>query len=134
MLFIDSVAVISILLVSLSLSMGIGIGQKVIRLSGLEVKDKTNPNGDIEIKYTCLRPGEKLYDELLVGNNVSETNNALIMRAEEDMLLWNTIKTILSELEMTIMDDDQIKLRELLVQAVPDFKPQCKITDLLHKE
>ena len=58
----------------------------MIKLSGLEVKDESNPDGDIEIKYTGLRPGEKLFEELLIGDNTIETDNALIMRAREDML------------------------------------------------
>ena len=56
------------------------LAEKMIQLSGLHVKDKLNPNGDIEIKYTGLRVGEKLYEELLIGDNVSKTANPLIMR------------------------------------------------------
>jgi FlaA1/EpsC-like NDP-sugar epimerase len=110
------------------------LAKKMIRLSGLEVKDESNPNGDIEIKYTGLRPGEKLYEELLIGNNVSETVNPLIMRAEEEMLVWDELKPILDSLGKAIVDCDQKKLRELLIRVVPDFKPQCEITDVLYKE
>jgi FlaA1/EpsC-like NDP-sugar epimerase len=108
------------------------LAKKMIRLSGLEVKDESNPNGDIEIKYTGLRPGEKLYEELLIGDNVSETDNSMIMRAQEDMIEWNELKLILDELEVAIKKCDQHKLRELLIKAVPDFKPQCEITDILY--
>ena len=59
------------------------LAEKMIRLSGLKVKDKFHPDGDIEIKYTGLRAGEKLYEELLIGGNVSQTDNSLIMRAKE---------------------------------------------------
>jgi FlaA1/EpsC-like NDP-sugar epimerase len=110
------------------------LAKKMIRLSGLEVKDDSNLNGDIEIIYTGLRPGEKLYEELLIGSNVRETNNSLIMRAKEDMLTWDELKPILDGLNRAIMESDQEELRKLLIQAVPEFKPQCGIEDLLYKE
>jgi FlaA1/EpsC-like NDP-sugar epimerase len=110
------------------------LAKKMIRLSGLEVKDESNPDGDIEIKYTGLRPGEKLYEELLIGDNVSETDNPLIMRAQEELLAWDELESILGDLKIAITDCDQKKLRELLIQIVPGFKPQCEITDVLYKE
>jgi len=108
------------------------LAKKMVRLSGLEVKDENNPNGDIEIKYTGLRPGEKLYEELLIGDNVSDTNNPLIMRANEDMLSWDELEPTLNSLKIAITDCDQKKLRELLIQIVPGFKPQCEIVDVLY--
>jgi len=110
------------------------LAKKMIRLSGLEVKDESNPDGDIEIKYTGLRPGEKLYEELLIGDNVSDTDNPLIMRAQEDMLAWDDLEPILNDLQIAITGCDQKKLRELLIQIVPGFKPQCEITDVLYNE
>jgi len=106
---------------------------KMIHLSGLEVKDESHPDGDIEIKYTGLRAGEKLYEELLIGDNVSETDNSLIMRAQEDMLAWDELKPVLDELHGAIESCDHERLRKLLIQIVPDFKPQCGISDLLYK-
>jgi len=108
------------------------MAKKMIRLSGLEVKDELHPDGDIEIIYTGLRPGEKLYEELLIGDNVSETDNPLIMRAEEDMLSWDRLEPILDGLHSAIVDCDQEKLRSLLIQAIPGFKPQIEISDFLH--
>ena len=110
------------------------LAKKMIRLSGLEVKDESNPGGDIEIKYTGLRPGEKLYEELLIGDNVSKTDNPLIMRAEEDMLSWDELESIIVGLESAIKDCNQEKLRELLILAVPDYKPQCNIVDVLFRD
>ena len=110
------------------------LARKMIHLSGLEVKDESHPDGEIEIEYTGLRPGEKLYEELLIGDNVSGTNNPLIMRAEEDMLSWDELEPILNEFEVAIQDCDQEKLRSLLIQVVPGFNPQCGIEDLLYKE
>ncbi len=111
----------------------IDLARKMIRLSGLKVKDKLNPNGDIEIKYTGLRPGEKLYEELLIGDNVSETGNPMIMCAKEEMLVWDDLKLILDGLEKAIDSGDQDKLRQLLKKAVPGFKPQSDITDILYE-
>jgi FlaA1/EpsC-like NDP-sugar epimerase len=110
------------------------LARRMIQLSGLEVKDESNPNGDIEIQYTGLRPGEKLYEELLIGDNVTETENPLIMRAEEDMLPWDELEPILNSLEVAIKDCDHEKLRKVLIQAVPGFKPQCEIMDVLYNE
>jgi FlaA1/EpsC-like NDP-sugar epimerase len=109
------------------------LAKKMIHLSGLEVKDEYNPEGDIEIQITGLRPGEKLYEELLIGDNVSDTDNPRIMRAEEDMLSWDELEPTLDSLKNAIKGCDQKKLRELLVQIVPGFKPQCGITDILYK-
>jgi len=108
------------------------LAQKMIRLSGLRLKDKLNSNGDIEIKFTGLRPGEKLYEELLIGGNVSETDNPMILRAEEEMLAWDDLKLILNELEQAVDSGDQHKLRQLLIKAVPGFKPQSDIADILY--
>ena len=110
----------------------VDLAKKMIRLSGLEVKDKFHPDGDIEIEFTGLRPGEKLYEELLIGGNTSETDNPKIMRAEEEMLNWDDLKIIIDELEMAIDSCDQDKLRQLLIEAVPGFKPQSEITDMLY--
>jgi len=110
------------------------LAKKMIRLSGLEVKDDTHPEGDIEITYTGLRPGEKLYEELLIGDNVSHTDNPLIMRAQEELLTWDELEPILNNLQAAIQDCDQHKLRELLIELVPGFKPQCEISDILYSE
>ena len=108
------------------------LAKKMIRLSGLEVKDNAHPEGDIEITYTGLRPGEKLYEELLIGDNVSHTDNPLIMRAREELLTWDELEPILNNLQTAIQDCDQHKLRELLIELVPGFKPQCEISDILY--
>ena len=110
------------------------LAKKMIHLTGLEVKDEASPKGDIEIQITGLRPGEKLYEELLIGDNVGKTDHPLIMRAEEDMLAWGELESILNGLELAIKDCDHVQLRKLLIQAVPGFKPQCEITDVLYKE
>ena len=110
------------------------LAKKMIKLSGLEVKDKSNPNGDIEIRYSGLRPGEKLFEELLIGNNTIETDNALIMRSREDMLPWDDLKPILENLKEEVESGNNEKIRKILIQLVPTFKPQSKIVDVLHKK
>ena len=110
----------------------VDLAKKMIRLSGLTVKDEFDPDGDIEIEFTGLRPGEKLYEELLIGDNVSETDNPMIMRAEEEMLAWDDLKLIIDQLGEAIDECDQDRLRQLLIKAVPGFRPQCEITDILY--
>jgi FlaA1/EpsC-like NDP-sugar epimerase len=96
---------------------------KMIQLSGLQVLDENNLDGDIEIKYTGLRPGEKLYEELLVGDNVTLTDNKMIMRANEEMIDWDNLKPMLNELKDASINAEQEKIRELLIQIVPVFNP-----------
>ena len=102
---------------------------KMIQLSGLQVLDENNPDGDIEIKYTGLRPGEKLYEELLVGDNVTETDNKMIMRANEVMIDWDNLKPILNELEEASINTEQKKIRELLIRIVPEYNPNSHAID-----
>ena len=89
-------------------------------------------DGDIEIKYTGLRAGEKLYEELLIGNNVSKTENPLIMRAKEDMYVWDELKPLLDSLSKESADSNLQNLRNLLIKIVPVFTPENKINDILH--
>jgi len=110
------------------------LAEKMIILSGLEVKNKSNPNGDIEIHYTGLRPGEKLFEELLIGSNVASTDNPLIMCAKEEMLEWNILKPILDELDKATKDRNYKEIRKLLINLVPEFEPQCEIADLLYED
>lgn len=108
------------------------LAKKMIRLSGLELKDDSNPNGDIEIIYTGLRPGEKLFEELLISDDVSKTDNPLIMRAKEEMLAWSEIESNLEDLRFAIKENNSSKIREILIKVVPLFTPQCEVMDLLH--
>jgi FlaA1/EpsC-like NDP-sugar epimerase len=94
---------------------------KMINLSGLEVRNEDNPDGDIEIHYTGLRPGEKLYEELLVGGKFSLTNNKLIMRAEEEWMDWENLKPLLSEIKKAAeVTDDELYF--LIKKIVPEFE------------
>jgi FlaA1/EpsC-like NDP-sugar epimerase len=108
------------------------LAEKLIRLSGLKVKDENHPEGDVEIKYTGLRPGEKLYEELLIGDNVSETENPLIMRAKEDMFSLDELKKLLDELRISNDNFDYENTRNILKQIVPGFTPDGEIKDILY--
>jgi UDP-N-acetylglucosamine 4,6-dehydratase len=110
------------------------LAHRMIRLSGLEVKDEDHPNGDIAIRFTGLRPGEKLYEELLIGENVSPTDHPLIMRAEEEVLAWEKIQAFLDGFSDAAQQHDQEKIRALFLDAVKGFKPQCGIEDNLYHE
>ena len=95
---------------------------KMINLSGLELLDENNPEGDIEIQFTGLRPGEKLYEELLIDGKFSETENKLIMRTEEEMLPWDKLKPILTEIHNKGTYTTTEELYKLIKKIVPEFK------------
>ena len=102
---------------------------KMIQLSGLVVRDENNPKGDIEIKYTGLRPGEKLYEELLIGDSYLLTENKLIMRAEEEMISWDKLEPVLTKIAEATSNSDEVKLIKLIHQLVPQYKPKYKDID-----
>ncbi len=102
---------------------------KMIHLSGLQLLDSNNQDGDIEIKYTGLRPGEKLYEELLVGKNVKKTENKLIMRAIESMIDWELLEPLLLDLREACINRNQEKIRQILMKIVPEFTPQSPVLD-----
>ncbi len=109
------------------------LAKRMIKLSGLEVKDEQNPDGEIEILYTGLRPGEKLYEELLIGDNVSDTSHSRILRAEEEVIGWNELNAQIERLQKVLEEDDFIEMRAILKQTVSGFVPQCEVNDLLWK-
>ena len=100
------------------------LARKMISLSGLQVQDKNNPDGDIEIIYTGLRPGEKLFEELLVSAKSVKTSHPLIMRAEEEMINWAKLKPALAELEKASNSSDNKEARKLILKLVPEFLPK----------
>ena len=95
---------------------------KMINLSGLQLLDNHNPDGDIEIKCTGIRPGEKLYEELLVGKDATKTENKLIMRANEEMIEWDKLKLTLSMLNKASINNDLEMIQKLIREIIPGFK------------
>ena len=102
------------------------LAKRMIRLSGMEVKDKENPNGDIEIAFTGLRPGEKLYEELLIGNDVSSTEHTKIWRAEEEYFGWKEIENLLNLIKESQENYDLEELRKVFYLSVSGFKHESK--------
>lgn len=100
------------------------LARRMIELSGLCVRDAENPDGDIAIEVVGLRPGEKLYEELLIGNNPASTTHARIMKANEKMMPWATLQPELDALERTIANGSPQTACDHLRRLVPEFSPE----------
>ncbi|EKO3403611.1 polysaccharide biosynthesis protein [Vibrio fluvialis] len=109
----------------------VDLAKNLIRLSGLEVKSSDNPNGDIEIKFTGLRPGEKLYEELLIGDNVQGTEHERIMTASELYLPLKEYSEILDRLDSACHNFDHEAIRSILLETPTGFSPTDGIGDLV---
>lgn len=109
------------------------LAEKMIHLSGLSVRSEKNPYGDIAIEFSGLRPGEKLYEELLIGDDVIATEHPMIMRANEDHLSWDDFKAVLRELVQAVEQDDYDCVRKLLRQTVSGYAPEGEIVDWIHQ-
>ena len=110
------------------------LARKLILLSGYSVKEAVAPDGDIEIKCTGLRPGEKLYEELLIGNNVAGTSHERIMSAREVMLQWHEVDELLIKLDKACHEFDHELIREILLSAPTGFNPTDGICDLVWQQ
>ena len=107
------------------------LATKMIRLSGLTVMDKSNADGDIAIEYTGLRPGEKLFEELLIGDDITKTEHRRIMSAHEAWLPWVELEKILVKLDEACHQFAHEDIRRLLLQAPTGFVPKDGICDLV---
>ncbi|MDP2830348.1 MAG: nucleoside-diphosphate sugar epimerase/dehydratase [Sulfuricellaceae bacterium] len=107
----------------------VDLARRMIHLSGLDIRDETNPGGNISIEYTGLRSGEKLYEELLIGENVSGTEHPLIMRAEESELSWNELSDVLDRIDAACHQFEYEKVRDILLEIVDGYQPQGEIHD-----
>lgn len=107
------------------------LASNLIQLSGLEVKSEVNPHGDIEIQFSGLRPGEKLYEELLIGDNVKQTAHERIMTAHEVHLPLEEYDLLLNELDFACHSMDHENIRTLLLSAPTGFNPTDGIGDLV---
>ena len=101
----------------------IDLARRMVHLSGLEVRDEENPDGDIAIETVGLRPGEKLYEELLIGENVKSTSHPLIMRAHEHEVPWAVLVEQLTQLDEACKAFDFEKVLELLGLLVREYQP-----------
>ena len=105
------------------------LARRMVELSGHSVRDEANPEGDIEIRITGLRPGEKLYEELLIGDNPSLTAHPRIMKARESFLNWGELLPFLAQLKASIDNGDVDGFRRLLQELVSGYRPAGAIVD-----
>jgi FlaA1/EpsC-like NDP-sugar epimerase len=103
------------------------LATRMIYLSGLTVKDENNPQGDIEIEITGLRPGEKLYEELLIGNNPKQTEHPKIMKAHEEFMPWHELEQELEGLNLALQEGNYDSIRKVLLRLVPGYLPELKV-------
>ncbi|QDD66457.1 polysaccharide biosynthesis protein [Herbaspirillum seropedicae] len=110
------------------------LARRMIELSGLTVKDELNPEGDIAIEITGLRPGEKLYEELLIGDNPKPTSHSRIMKAHEEFIPWAELEARLSALEMALNVNDVGVIRLMMEKLVTGYTPSDEIVDWVYLE
>lgn len=108
------------------------LATKMIHLHGLSVCDDQNQDGDIVIEFTGLRPGEKLYEELLIGDNPSPTEHPMIMRAQEEFISWEKMKKVLARLCADLSSTNYKDVRQILSEYVKGYQPQGEIVDWIH--
>jgi hypothetical protein len=110
----------------------IDLAKNVIKLSGMTVKDVSNQEGDIEIEITGLRPGEKLYEELLIGDDPKATNHPKIIKVNECYLTWIDLESRLKELGKALAQGDLEKMIVLLQELATGYQPNDNIMDWTH--
>jgi FlaA1/EpsC-like NDP-sugar epimerase len=105
------------------------LAKRMIQLAGYSIRDEKHPEGDIEIRFTGLRPAEKLFEELLIGKNVTGTEHSRILRAMEHSLTWDQIRHVLEDLAQCSIRFDCERAREILIRAVPEYRPTDRVQD-----
>jgi len=106
----------------------------MVELSGFRVKDDNFPSGDISIQEVGLRPGEKLYEELLIGNNPQTTQHPRIMKAIEKYHPWDELSPWLNTLKVASANSDVLMILNLFKNIVPEYIPEKKVVDWVHRE
>lgn len=110
------------------------LARRMVELSGLSLRDRSNPDGDIEIEITGLRPGEKLFEELLIGDNPERSSHPNIMKAHEKFVSLATLTVYLDNLRSSIAQGDVPGVRRLLREVVIDYSPQGGIVDWVYRQ
>ena len=110
------------------------LARRMVELSGLRVKDDDFPLGDIAIKVVGLRPGEKLFEELLIGNNPQKTQHPRIMKASEEYLPWYKLTPWLTSLKAAADNSDVLMIRTLFKKLIPEYIPENKVADWVYNE
>jgi FlaA1/EpsC-like NDP-sugar epimerase len=112
----------------------IDLARRMVELSGFRVKDENSPEGDIAIEVVGLRPGEKLYEELLIGNNPQATQHPRIMKANEKFLPWSELQPMITTLRIAAVNGDVMMIRSMLQLLVPEYQPDEKVVDWVYRE
>ncbi len=105
------------------------LAQRMIELSGLTIKDDENPDGDIEIEITGLRPGEKLFEELLIGDNPEPSSHPRIMKAHESYIPWKDLEGRIVALEAALGENNVSDMRDILLELISEYEPNSGIAD-----
>jgi FlaA1/EpsC-like NDP-sugar epimerase len=110
------------------------LAARIVELSGLTLRDERNPHGDIEINVTGLRPGEKLYEELLIGDNPKPTQHPRILKAQENFVPWEQLQGQLHSLNLALSVNDVPLIRSFLQKLVTGYQPSDEVVDWVHLE
>jgi FlaA1/EpsC-like NDP-sugar epimerase len=110
------------------------LAKRMVELSGLTLQDEQNPDGDIAIEVTGLRPGEKLFEELLIGDNPKPTIHTCIMKANEEFIAWEELEGKLNALEVALSVNDVGVIRLMMKQLVSGYIPSNDIVDWVYLE
>jgi FlaA1/EpsC-like NDP-sugar epimerase len=108
------------------------LASRIVELSGLTLRDELNPQGDIEIKVTGLRPGEKLFEELLIGDNPKPTQHPRILKAHEKFVPWEQLHGQLNSLNLALSVNDVPVIRSFLQQLVAGYQISGEVVDWVH--
>jgi FlaA1/EpsC-like NDP-sugar epimerase len=108
------------------------LASRIVELSGLSLRTAKNPHGDISINVTGLRPGEKLYEELLVGDNPEPTQHSRILKAHEKFLPWDQLQGQLNSLNLALSVNDVPMIRRYLQQMVDGYQTSGDVVDWVH--
>jgi FlaA1/EpsC-like NDP-sugar epimerase len=112
----------------------IDLARRLVELSGRTVRDEHSPDGDIELQVTGLRPGEKLYEELLIGDSAMPTLHPRVMKAHDPCLPWNELWRQFEMLNAALESSDVPMLKQTLTQILPGYRPHAEVVDWVHME
>lgn len=112
----------------------IDLARRLVELSGRTVRDANRPDGDIALNITGLRPGEKLYEELLIGDNAEPTSHPRVMKAHEDCPSWVELKRMFEQLEEALDNNDVPRIKQVLQFMLPGYQPHAEVVDWVHLE
>ena len=110
------------------------LARRMVELSGMTLWDTDNPAGDIEIRVVGLRPGEKLYEELLIGDNPLPTSHSRILKARDEFLPWGQLSPQLERLKAALEINDAPSIRQQLQHMVLGYRPRGEVVDWVHLE